>query len=82
MSDQTTNEHIRELFEVHGPVVEAGVLKNYGFIHMESAEEGKAAIEALNSYVLHGKVYFNNNAQPMEQNCAYQLYYSYSFIYK
>lgn len=56
LSDQTTNEDIRELFEAHGPVVEAGVLKNYGFIHMENAEEGKAAIEALNSYVLHGKV--------------------------
>lgn len=56
LSDQTTNDDIRQLFEAHGPVVEAGVLKNYGFIHMENAEDGKRAIETLNSYVLNGKV--------------------------
>ena len=58
LSDRTTSNDIRQLFEAHGTVVEAGVIKNYGFIHMENADEGKRAIESLNSYVLNGKVRF------------------------
>ncbi|XP_018026481.1 RNA-binding protein lark-like [Hyalella azteca] len=55
LSDRSTSDDIRELFEQHGTVVESDVVKNYGFIHMENAEEGKAAIDALNCFVLHGK---------------------------
>lgn len=56
LSDRATSDDIRALFETHGVVVESDVVKNYGFIHMENGEEGKTAIEALNCYVLHGKV--------------------------
>lgn len=56
LSDRATGPDIRELFEAHGTVVEADVVKNYGFVHMEKEDEGTAAIEALNGHSLHGKV--------------------------
>ena len=56
LSDRTTAEDIRGLFENHGTVVEADVVKNYGFVHMEKDDEGKAAIAALNGHSLHGRV--------------------------
>ena len=59
LSDRTTNDDLRGLFEAHGTVVEADAVKNYGFVHMQNEEEGKAAIEALNGTTLHGKVKFN-----------------------
>nr|XP_053655687.1 LOW QUALITY PROTEIN: RNA-binding protein lark-like [Cherax quadricarinatus] len=55
LSDRATGSDIRELFEAHGTVVEADVVKNYGFVHMEKEEGGSAAIEALNGHSLHGK---------------------------
>ncbi|XP_071525444.1 RNA-binding protein lark-like isoform X2 [Panulirus ornatus] len=55
LSDRATGSDIRELFENHGTVVEADVVKNYGFVHMEKEQEGQAAIEALNGHALHGK---------------------------
>ncbi|KAK4287866.1 hypothetical protein Pmani_039075 [Petrolisthes manimaculis] len=55
LSDRTSSSDIRELFEEHGGVVEADVVKNYGFVHMEKEEEGRAAIEVLNGHSLHGK---------------------------
>jgi len=54
LSDRATGSDIRELFEQHGTVVEADVVKNYGFVHMEKEEEGQAAIEALNGHALLG----------------------------
>ena len=56
LSDRATGQDIRELFEAHGTVVEADVVKNYGFVHMEKEDEGQASIEALNGHSLHGKV--------------------------
>ena len=56
LSDRSTAADIRGLFEAHGTVVEADVVKNYGFVHMEKEDEGKAAIEALNGQSLHGRV--------------------------
>lgn len=56
LSDRTTSQDLRELFQQHGTVVEADAVKNYGFVHMQNETEGKAAIEALNGYSLHGKV--------------------------
>ncbi|KAB7495919.1 RNA-binding protein lark [Armadillidium nasatum] len=56
LSDRTTSQDLRELFQAYGTVVEADAVKNYGFVHMQNENEGKAAIEALNQYSLHGKV--------------------------
>ncbi|KAB7504034.1 RNA-binding protein lark [Armadillidium nasatum] len=56
LSDRTTSQDLRELFQAYGTVVEADAVKNYGFVHMQNENEGKSAIEALNQYSLHGKV--------------------------
>jgi len=55
LSDVTRAGEIRELFEAHGVVVEADVMKNYGFVHMENADDGNAAIAALNNTTVNGK---------------------------
>jgi len=55
LSDSTTSQDIRDLFEPYGTVVESDVVKNFGFIHMDDPEQGKAAIKALNCFVLNGK---------------------------
>ena len=56
IAEQITSRSLRELFEPFGTVVEADAVKNYGFVHMENAEEGERAIEALNGTEVHGKV--------------------------
>lgn len=53
---RVTPAEVRELFEAFGAVVEVVVLKSFGFVHMVEPEEAKAAIEALNSHVLDGRV--------------------------
>ncbi|XP_071525341.1 uncharacterized protein [Panulirus ornatus] len=55
LSDFATSSDIRELFEAYGTVVEADVVKNYGFVHMEKENEGQVAIKALNGHMLRGK---------------------------
>ncbi|KAG7173025.1 RNA-binding protein lark-like isoform X2 [Homarus americanus] len=55
LSNRASGSDIRKLFEAHGTVVEADVVRNYGFVHMENEEEGRVAIEALNGCSLHGK---------------------------
>jgi len=55
LSDAATPDDVRPLFEAYGKVVEADVIKNYGFVHMEDVEEAKKAIAALNGNDLHGK---------------------------
>lgn len=56
LSDLTTPSDLREAFGNFGVVVEADVLKNYGFVHMLGEEEGLRAITALNGRMLNGKV--------------------------
>ncbi|XP_042214259.1 RNA-binding protein lark-like isoform X5 [Homarus americanus] len=56
LSNRASGSDIRKLFEAHGTVVEADVVRNYGFVHMENEEEGRVAIEALNGCSLHGKI--------------------------
>ncbi|XP_064095833.1 RNA-binding protein lark-like isoform X1 [Macrobrachium nipponense] len=55
LSDRASGSDLRELFEQHGTVVEADVVKNYGFVHMEKEDEGRSAIQALNGHNLYGK---------------------------
>ncbi|KAL1121988.1 hypothetical protein AAG570_003396 [Ranatra chinensis] len=52
LSDKTTTNDIRPLFEKYGKVVECDVVKNYGFVHMEHEEGGRDAIQNLNGYLV------------------------------
>lgn len=59
LSDGTTKEELRELFEKHTDVLEADVVKNFGFVHID-AEEGKNKVQLiireLNEYNLNGNL--------------------------
>lgn len=45
---QARSSDLRELFEKFGRVVECDILKDYGFVHMDYSNDGKAAIAGLN----------------------------------
>ncbi|XP_043212766.1 RNA-binding protein lark-like, partial [Amphibalanus amphitrite] len=55
LSDSATPDDVRPLFEEYGTVVEADVIKNYGFVHMESEPDAQRAIAALNGKTVRGK---------------------------
>ncbi|XP_014259822.1 RNA-binding protein lark-like isoform X2 [Cimex lectularius] len=52
LTDSIKTEHIKPLFEKYGKVVECDVVKNYGFVHMENEEAGRAAIQNLNGSIV------------------------------
>lgn len=56
LSEKTTSNDLRPLFEKYGTVVECDVVRNYGFVHMESEQVGREAIQNLNGHALHGQV--------------------------
>jgi len=54
VSEGTTNEELRAVFESFGEITECDVLNKFGFVHMAYEEEANAAIEALQGYLLNG----------------------------
>ena len=67
----TASEDLRELFEQHGEVVDAVVMKDratgrsrgFGFVEMASDEAGDAAIAAINGSEIDGRELVVNEAQ-------------------
>jgi RNA recognition motif-containing protein len=67
-----TEEDLRGLFEGHGEVTSAAVIKDrftgesrgFGFVEMPSKEEAEAAIEELNGKELKGRTITVNVARP------------------
>ena len=63
LSFDSNEDQIRKLFEEHGTVEsvtlitdrETGKLRGFGFVEMGSAEDGRAAIEALNGVDCDGR---------------------------
>ena len=57
IAEGTSNEELKALFEDFTPVLEADIIKNYGFVHID-AEAGRAKIneiiKELNGYDLNG----------------------------
>ncbi|XP_072345498.1 RNA-binding protein 4B-like [Scyliorhinus torazame] len=52
---ESTVEELKALFEYYGAVRECDIIRHYGFVHMEGAEEAAQAIAALHQYELHGQ---------------------------
>ncbi|XP_050431266.1 RNA-binding protein lark isoform X3 [Adelges cooleyi] len=52
LSEKTTSNDIKPLFEKYGKVVECDVMKNFGFVHMDDDNNGRAAIKALNGSIV------------------------------
>jgi len=49
------NEDVRPLFETYGAVTECEVIKNYGFVHMDSEAAASTAIQELNGTEMKGR---------------------------
>lgn len=66
------DEALKAKFEGHGTVVSAKVIRDresgrsrgFGFVEMESPEEAKSAIEALNDSEIEGRNIVVNEAKP------------------
>ena len=66
------DESLKTNFEGHGTVVSAKVIcdresgrsRGFGFVEMESPEEAKSAIEALNDSEIEGRNIVVNEAKP------------------
>lgn len=54
LAEGTTGEDLITLFRKFGTVKECDVISNYGFVHMDTEEEAKAAIAALDGYSVRG----------------------------
>jgi RNA recognition motif-containing protein len=74
LSYSTTEDTLRAEFGAHGDVQdlvlisdrETGRPKGFGFVTMGSADEGKAAMEALDGKDLDGRTIKVNEAKPRE----------------
>ncbi|XP_019899131.1 RNA-binding protein 4.1 [Esox lucius] len=51
-----TNQELRAKFEEYGPVVEADIVKDYAFVHMERVEDAMEAISGLDNTAFQGKL--------------------------
>ncbi|XP_038831746.1 RNA-binding protein 4.1-like [Salvelinus namaycush] len=51
-----TNEELKTKFEEYGPVVEADIVKDYAFVHMESVDDAMEAISGLDNTAFQGKL--------------------------
>eukprot|EP01012_Entosiphon_sulcatum_P043450 TRINITY_DN57773_c0_g1_i1.p2 TRINITY_DN57773_c0_g1~~TRINITY_DN57773_c0_g1_i1.p2 ORF type:complete len:109 (-),score=21.81 TRINITY_DN57773_c0_g1_i1:21-347(-) len=74
LSFQSSSADLEELFEAHGQVVDAAIVmdkmtnrsRGFGFVTMGTAEEGQAAINALNGKQVDGRALTVNEARPRE----------------
>lgn len=70
-----TDAEVKELFGAHGTVDavrivmdrDSGRPKGFAFVEMSNAEEGKAAIEAINGTEVGGRALVVNEARPREE---------------
>lgn len=75
VSPHTTTQELRSLFQSFGNVVEADILSNYAFVHMDNISQGKRAIRELDGYELHGSNLSvqESRSQPFQQHSASPL---------
>ncbi|GLH09112.1 Heterogeneous nuclear ribonucleoprotein A1, A2/B1 homolog, partial [Gryllus bimaculatus] len=55
LSDNTKAPQVRALFQKYGTVFECDIIKNYGFVHIESTDNIDQAIKDLNGYMIDGQ---------------------------
>ncbi|EFA08785.1 RNA-binding protein lark [Tribolium castaneum] len=55
LTDNTKAPQIRELFKKYGTVVECDIVRNYGFVHLESSGDVNEAIKELNGTLVDGQ---------------------------
>ena len=78
----TSENELTELFGEHGQVISAKIIidrmtgrsKGFGFVEMESDDEAKAAIEALDQKEFQGRTLKVNEARPREERPRRNFY--------
>ncbi|XP_056156302.1 RNA-binding protein 4.1-like isoform X2 [Lampris incognitus] len=55
LSPETTTTDLRSLFSQYGKIAECDIVKNFGFVHMDSKAEAEEAIRNLHQYELNGQ---------------------------
>lgn len=55
LSSSATKEDLRILFSPYGKVAECDVLRNFGFVHMDSQKEAEEAVRKLHHHELNGQ---------------------------
>ena len=73
---KANEDQLRELFQDYGDVSSAKIImdretgrsRGFGFVEIESDEEGRNAIKALNGFEFMGKVLVVNEARPRTDN--------------
>lgn len=55
LSSSATKEDLRSLFSQYGKVAECDVLRNFGFVHMDSQKEAEEAVRKLHHHELNGQ---------------------------
>ncbi|XP_068164051.1 RNA-binding protein 4.1-like [Antennarius striatus] len=55
LSQETTSDELRSLFSQYGKIAECIIVKNFGFVHMDSKAEAEEAISNLHQYELNGQ---------------------------
>ena len=76
LSNDVTEEELRQAFEAFGKVESAKIIKDkfsgeskgFGFIEVASKAEGQSAIDGLNGTELKGKSIVVNEARPRNEN--------------
>ncbi|BFZ07375.1 hypothetical protein BsWGS_10413 [Bradybaena similaris] len=55
LPENADKAELEQEFTKFGNIVEFDILKDYGFIHYENESDAKAAVEAMDGYLLNGK---------------------------
>lgn len=55
LSSTSTKEDLHSLFSQYGKVAECDVLRNFGFVHMDSQKEAEEAVRKLHHHELNGQ---------------------------
>ncbi|XP_069705424.1 RNA-binding protein lark isoform X2 [Periplaneta americana] len=55
LTDNTKAPQVRALFAKYGTVLECDIVRNYGFVHIESSDAVNDAIKELNGFVVDGQ---------------------------
>jgi RNA recognition motif-containing protein len=80
LSWSMTDEDLNELFSQYGAVSSAKILKDkmngrskgFGFVEMDSDDEAKAAIAALNENEIQGRKLIVNESQPRPEGSGFK----------
>ena len=64
LTQELTEERLKESFNIHGPVYRVKKIKDYAFVHFEERNDAIAAMDALQGQCIHGTVLEIELAKP------------------